>query len=79
MSPETIAERARIIRLSDKALGEAAGLAENTVYRTLAGITRPMLDTANKLGDALIAEELRLRDHLNALHPVTETQMEKAS
>ena len=79
MSPETIAERARAIRLSDKALGEASGLAENTVYRTLAGITRPMLDTANALSDAVVAEELRLRDYLLSLHPVTATEMEKAS
>lgn len=70
MSPETIAERARAIRFSDKALGEAAGLAENTVYRTLAGITRPMLDTADALRNALTAEEIRLRDYLLALHPV---------
>jgi transcriptional regulator with XRE-family HTH domain len=70
MSPETIAERARAIRFSDKALGEAAGLAENTVYRTLSRRTRPLQDTADMLSSALTAEELRLRDYLLALHPV---------
>lgn len=70
MSPETIAQRAKIIRFSDKALGEAAGLAENTVYRTLSRRTRPLQDTADQLAQALIAEELRLRDHLLKLHPI---------
>jgi transcriptional regulator with XRE-family HTH domain len=79
MSPETIAERRQAIRWSDKDLGKAAGLAENTVYRTLAGITRPMMDTADALTGALIAEELRLRDYLLALHPVATTELEKAS
>lgn len=71
MSPETIATRARAIRLSDKALGGAAGLAENTVYRTLSRRTRPLQDTAEMLSSALVAEELRLRDYLLTLHPVT--------
>lgn len=79
MSPETIAERARAIRLSDKALGEAAGLAENTVYRTLSRRTRPLQETADMLASALAAEELRLRDYLLALHPVSKTEEGRAA
>lgn len=78
MSPETIQERARAIRLSDKALGDAAGLSENTVNRTLTGKTRPLLDTANAMAQALIAEEIRLRDHLLSLHPIKSERGEAA-
>lgn len=78
MSPETIAERAKAIRLSDKDLGKAAGLAENTVYRTLSRRTRPLQETADQLANALAAEELRLRDYLLSLHPV-KTEEERAA
>jgi hypothetical protein len=35
--------------------------------------------TMRKLAEAQVAEELRLRDYLNALHPVSAPEMEKAS
>jgi len=70
MSPDHLADRARKIRLTDKALGELAGCAENTVNRTLTGKTRPLLDTAQAIEAALTAEECRLRDYLLTLHPV---------
>jgi transcriptional regulator with XRE-family HTH domain len=70
MSPEAIAEHARAIRLSFRALGELAGCAENTVNRTLTRATRPLQDTALAIENALVAEEVRLRDYLLELHPV---------
>lgn len=70
MSPDQLAERARKIRLTDKALGELAGCAENTVNRTLTGKTRPLLDTAQAIEAALASEELQMRDYLLGLHPL---------
>jgi transcriptional regulator with XRE-family HTH domain len=68
MSPEELAERARVIRLEDKAVAAAAGIAENTVSRTFGGKTQPLLITCRAIEAAILAEELRLRDYLFALH-----------
>lgn len=78
MSPEAIAERAKAVRLSVKLLSDLAGCSENTVQRTLTARTQPFLKTADKLSDALIAEEKRLLDYLIALHGIPE-QLRAAS
>jgi transcriptional regulator with XRE-family HTH domain len=69
MRPETIRDRVQAIRLPLKDLARASGLNEMTAIRTLRATTSPLQTTADALSDALIAEELRLRDYLNALHP----------
>jgi hypothetical protein len=80
MTPKDMAARASAIRLSHKRLGELSGHAGNTVGRVLgqrADRNFPQYQTQNDMERALIAEELRLRDHLLALHPVataTDTQ-----
>lgn len=70
MRPETIRERATHVRLTRKALAEMTGLAEMTIGRTLNGQTSPNMTTLDTIEGAVIAEELRLRDYLLALHPV---------
>lgn len=70
MSPEQMAERARAVRLEDKVIAAAAGIGENTVFRTFAGKTRPLLLTAKAIEAAIVTEELRLRDYLIGLHGV---------
>lgn len=79
MLPGTILERASVIRLDKKALAGMAGLSQKSVGMTLREQSSPRLNNLQAMEAALIREELRLRDHLNALHPVTEAQMEKAS
>lgn len=70
MRPETIRDRASALRLSKKALAQATGLAEMTIGRTLRGATSPNLTTCDEIGQAIVAEELRLRDYLVGLHPL---------
>lgn len=79
MRPETIRERAAAIRMPNKVLAEKTGLWENTIGRTLTGRTSPNLTTCDAIEAAVIAEELRLRDYLNALHPVAANEPEKVS
>ncbi len=75
MRPSDIRDRAAHIRLSNKALAEATGLVENTIGRTLGGRTSPNLTTCDLLGAAVVAEELRLRDYLIELHPLTKAEL----
>lgn len=70
MSPEELAERARAIRLEDKAVAAAAGIAENTVSRTFGGKTQPLLITCRAIETAIIADELRLLKHLLGIHGI---------
>lgn len=79
MRPDDIRDRAAAIRLSNKALAGATGLVENTIGRTLGGRTSPNLTTCDLLGNAVLAEEIRLRDYLLTLHPVGQTETEKSS
>lgn len=79
MRQETIAERAKAIRLGPSDLSRATGLTAHTVGRTLNGRTKAFLTTAETIERVIVAEELRLRDYLLALHPVATTEMEKAS
>jgi transcriptional regulator with XRE-family HTH domain len=68
MPPKEIKARCRAIGLQGKALAHLSGLHETTVERTLNGKTEPLSGTLEKLTDALIAEEHRLRDDLIDLH-----------
>lgn len=74
MTPAEIDARARAVHLKRSDLAELSGLPPDTVGRTLNGRTDPRLSTTNKLAQALTAEELRLRDHLLALHGLPEPQ-----
>jgi predicted transcriptional regulator len=77
MRPDDIRDRAAAIRLSNKALAVATGLVENTIGRTLCGRTSPNLTTCDLLGTAVLAEEIRLRDYLLALHPVVPAEIKE--
>lgn len=79
MSPETISERARAIRLSRKELAGLAGRSEKSLGQILNGRVGGLNTSVEAIRDAVLTEEFRLRDYLNALHPVTTPQMEKAS
>lgn len=70
MQPETIRERASRIRWKNKAIAEATGLTEMTIGRTLSGATSPNVATFNRIEQAIVAEELALRDYLLTLHPL---------
>lgn len=78
MRPETIRERAARIRWRNKAIAEASALSEMTIGRTLSGATSPNMTTLDQIEAAIVAEELRLRDYLLALHPI-KTEEERAA
>lgn len=64
-----IKARCGAIRLQGKDLALRAGCSITTVYNLFRG-DGSRTDTVKLLTGALVAEELRLRDHLLALHPV---------
>lgn len=72
-----IKERAANIRLKMNTLAELAGVPPSTAHaRNADGRERDIrASTLQKLADALVAEELRIRDYLLSLHPV-ETKRE---
>lgn len=72
MSPETISERAHAIRLGRKALAQHAQLSEKTIGMILRNASGGRHHSIVAIDNALIAEELRLRDYLLTLHPVKE-------
>lgn len=66
-----IKERAENIRLPMNTLAALAGVAASTAHAHKGGVPRdPRESSLRKMSDALIADELRLRDYLLALHPV---------
>lgn len=69
MDPAEIKARSAAIRLSGKDLAQAAPCSLTTVYNLFSG-DAGRSDTLKRIGAALVAEELRMRDHLLALHPV---------
>ena len=69
MRPEAIQGRADRIRLKRKDLARLAGLSQMTIGRTLNGDTSPILSTLDRIEEALVAEEISLRDYLLSLHP----------
>lgn len=60
--------RCTAIRLQHYELASAAGYNPNTVRYVFRGHGRAI--TAKLIGEALVREELRLRDYLLQLHPV---------
>ena len=70
MLPAEMLHRAAMIRLDRKALARTAGLSQKSVRMTLTEQSSPRLDTLQSMERAVIAEELRLRDHLLSLHPI---------
>lgn len=70
MSPETIRERAQAIRLGQRQLARITGMSIRFVNSTLTGKSKPRYDNLEEIEKAVVTEELRLRDHLLALHPV---------
>lgn len=80
MSPETIRERISAIRFPPKDLARASQVSVNTINRTLAGDTQPYKNTFDAIEKSVVAEELRLRDYLLALHPLpSQPEMKEAS
>jgi hypothetical protein len=69
MLPEDIGQRCSAIRLDKKALAGLASLSQKSAGMILRGQSSPRLVNLQALERAVIAEELRLRDYLNTLHP----------
>ncbi len=65
-----IRKRVAAINLSLSGLARRAGVEPSVVLRGCAGKHEPKISTLRKIGDPLIAEEIRLRDYLLELHPV---------
>lgn len=64
-----IKQRCAAIRLHGQDLARAAHCSTTTVYNLFGG-DAGRTDTLQRLSGALVAEELRLRDHLLGLHPL---------
>lgn len=65
-----IVRRSRRIRLPVNALAGAAEVHHDTAHRYLRGAQSILPRNRRALERALVAEELALRDHLLALHPL---------
>jgi predicted transcriptional regulator len=72
MQPADLARRVKAIRLATRELGQLACVDNMTVRRVADGTSDPRVSTLEKIEAALVAEELRLRDYLVALHGVPE-------
>lgn len=69
-SIDQIEARAMAVRLSLTELAMLASVAPSTLLRAKSGRHEMRRSIERKIVDALIAEELRLLGHLNALHGV---------
>jgi len=65
-----INDRMGAIRLTQKAVAERVGLDKQTVNNALNGRRVPLSSTVDRIADAVLEEERRLRDYLVQLHPV---------
>lgn len=68
VNPNQLKLRLGKVRLSPHALAPQARVHHTTIGRILAGSEAVQLDTLRRISDALIAEELALRDYLIGLH-----------
>jgi hypothetical protein len=73
-----IKARCAAIRLQGKELAGASRCSMTTVYSLFRG-DGGRTDTLSRLTAALEAEELRLRDHLLALHPLEREPVREAA
>jgi len=64
-----IKARADVIRLNLMRVARKVGVAPSTVHRGFVEGRRTYGITIGKLAAELVAEEIRLRDYLNELHP----------
>jgi hypothetical protein len=69
MQPEEIRKRCGAIGLQRGRLAEIAPCSPTTISRVFSGKSS-RTDSLDRLGDAVEAEELRLRDYLLGLHPL---------
>lgn len=67
-----IKQRAERINLSLARLAERSGMPTSTLTRPLRTGGNTTVRTLERANEALVAEELELRDHLLRLHPLTE-------
>lgn len=70
MQPSEIETRRKSIRLALKELAPLVPLGHNALADTLKERTSPHPVTRQAIEQALVREELRLRDYLLGLHPV---------
>src|SRR5271167_2734626 len=70
--------RSEAIRWALADVSLAAGMARSTAYQVVAH-QNPKRNTHEALSDALVGEELRLRDYLLGLHPVDAAAREAAA
>ena len=69
ISAEQIEGRRKAVRLPLDQLATLSGVEQNTVGRIMSGRSGGRVTTLQKLGEALVSEEIRLLRHLAALHP----------
>jgi predicted transcriptional regulator len=68
--------RCEAIRLDKNELARRVGRHPNTIKRVLEG-KNSLTDTVSEINRVLVAEELRLRDHCLALHPLNGSGLER--
>lgn len=74
MRPQELAERITRIRLPQHIIATGAALDEMTVSRVLNGRTDARNSTLDRIEQQVCAEEIALRDHLLALHPIEQSE-----
>lgn len=68
--PQELRQRIARIRMPKGDLATAATLDPMTISRVLGDRTDPLVSTLTKIEQALVEEEIALRDHLLTLHPL---------
>jgi transcriptional regulator with XRE-family HTH domain len=68
MRPDDVLSRREKLRLSVAELARLAGVDKHTIHRIEDGRHSPVSSTLDKIAAALVAEELRVLAHLQALH-----------
>lgn len=74
-----IEARRRRIRFSVEDLAASANCNPNTAGPALSGKRDPRHATHKALSEALVSEEIVLRDYLLALHPIQDSTEERAA
>lgn len=79
IEPSEIERRRKAIRLQRGELATAAHCDQNTVSKVLLGKTGTRVTTLTAMSNALVAEEIRLRDYLLAVHPLQHSQQQQVA